>query len=426
MAQVVFDIEDSDYWKEKVVYWAKSYQIFSLFNSNGFSDAYSKYENLFCIGAIASHRSENGNFSELKEFRKKYLNRFIVTAIDYEYSYESETNSNSCRSEQPGLFFFIPEIIIVLRQNKIIIDSDDPVSIFQQIKGTNVNYKFKEIDIPFTASTSKENYRSIFNKMYDNILKGNIYEVNVCQKFYIKDIEIDPYSTYIELSKRSPSPFSVLFRNKDFFVLSASPERFIAKRDLTVISQPIKGTIARGFTDEEDDINKKLLMSSTKDITENVMIADIVRNDLSKYAKKGTVSKKANLQLHSYSHVHQLVSTISCVIKEDTDLVDLLAAVFPMGSMTGAPKVSAMKLIDLLEKDNRGIYSGTIGYFDPDGDFDFNVIIRSLIYDQQSRELSFYTGGAVTYNSNCEQEYEECLVKASNILSTLGTSIKET
>lgn len=424
MAQVVFDIEDSD-WKEKAIYWAKSYEIFSLFNSNNYSDAFSKYESLFCIGSVDSHRSENGDFSELKQFRTKYKNRFIVTAIDYEYSYELETNSISSKDRKAGLFYFVPEIIIIVRQNEVIIDSEDPAWVFQQIEKTLIESNFEKIGKPFIASTSKEEYRRIFDKMYDNILKGYIYEINLCQKFYIRDIHIDPYSTYIELNKKSASPFSVLFRNKEFFVLSASPERFIAKRNSTVISQPIKGTIARGSTEEEDELNKKNLLSSDKDITENVMIADLVRNDLSKYAKKGTVSKKSNLKLQSYSHVHQLVSTLSCQIEDDTDIIDVLAQAFPMGSMTGAPKISAMKLIDSLEKDNRGIYSGTIGYFAPDGDFDFNVIIRSLVYDQQSSELSFHTGGAVTYNSNLEQEYEECLVKASNILSTLGTSIKK-
>lgn len=424
MAKVVFDIAAPD-WVEKVIIWAKDYKVFSLFLSNGFKDKYSKYETLCCVGSIDSISTSNGDFSGLKEFKRRHKDRFVVGSIDYEYSYEVETQIPLQKTKNgiAELFFFVPEIVIKIIGDKLSIEADDPQSIFRQIESITVPDHFATIQKSFKPRTSKEEYKKSFDSLHKHIQQGNIYEINLCQKFYIDQVEFDPFSTYIQFSRNSPSPFSVFFRKNELFVLSASPERYLAKRGRQIISQPIKGTIGRGNTEEEDKLNMSNLLSSEKDIAENVMIADLVRNDLTKHAKKGTVSKKSNLTLNSYSHVHQLISTIVCEIDSSTDVVDVLNDTFPMGSMTGAPKINAMKLIDAHEKDRRGIYSGTIGYFDPDHDFDFNVVIRSLVYDQNNSTLCFHTGGAITFYSDMEHEYQECLLKAKNILTTLGTTI---
>ena len=162
------------------------------------------------------------------------------------------------------------------------------------------------------------------------------------------------------------------------------------------------------------------LMNSSKDFSENVMIVDLVRNDLSRFARKESVDVDELTALYTYKDVHHLVSTISCDLAEEKHLVDALRLSFPMGSMTGAPKIRAMELIEQYEQTFRGLYSGSIGYFKPNKDFDFNVVIRSIFYNQQSHYLSFMVGGAITIDSDPELEYEECLVKAKSIFKVLG------
>ena len=255
---------------------------------------------------------------------------------------------------------------------------------------------------------------------FSNILnEADIYEMNFCQEFFAENAVIDPLSVYQQLAKLSPTPFSGYFKLKDKYILSATPERFLTKRGTILTSQPIKGTARRSTEETEDAAIKQALSTNKKEQAENVMIVDLVRNDMTKSAVKGSVKVDELFGIYSFPQVHQMISSISCQLSPQVHFVEAIKNAFPMGSMTGAPKLRAMQLIDQYEKSKRGIYSGSMGYITPDRDFDFNVIIRSIIYNSTNRYLSFQVGSAITYQADAENEYDECLLKASAIMSVL-------
>jgi len=266
---------------------------------------------------------------------------------------------------------------------------------------------------------NKTDYLKTIDKIKNHLLLGDIYELNFCQEFYLENINLSPINLFEKFNKISKAPFSAFYRMDDKYLLCASPERFLKKQGLQIISQPIKGTIKRGATISE---NKKLtqeLYESQKDRSENVMIVDLVRNDLSRICVPGTVEVKELFGIYSFSQVNHLISTVTGTLTPSSDFVDALKNTFPMGSMTGAPKVRSMKLIEEYEQSKRGLYSGAIGYITPEGDFDFNVVIRSMLYNAANGNLSFQVGGAIVNDSIPEREYEECLLKAAGIRRAL-------
>jgi para-aminobenzoate synthetase component 1 len=194
----------------------------------------------------------------------------------------------------------------------------------------------------------------------------------------------------------------------------------LAKRDNKLISQPIKGTAKRQEDTKQDDQVKHELQTNQKERQENVMIVDLVRNDLTHSAKPGTVKTEELFGIYSFNQVHQMISTVVCEVQDGISDVQVIKSTFPMGSMTGAPKISAMQLMEQYESSKRSVYSGAIGYFSPDGDFDLNVIIRTLLYNAGNKYLSLHVGSAITYDADPEKEYEECLVKASAMFEVLG------
>jgi para-aminobenzoate synthetase component 1 len=243
--------------------------------------------------------------------------------------------------------------------------------------------------------------------------------MNFCQEFFSENAYVDPLSVYHNLTNISPTPFAGFFKLGGKYILSATPERFLSKRGNILTSQPIKGTAKRSLDVDEDLRIKADLKNSKKEQAENVMIVDLVRNDLTKSAVKGTVKVDELFGIYTFPQVHQMISSISCELSPDVHFIDAIKNTFPMGSMTGAPKLRAMQLIDEYERSKRGAYSGSFGYIDPSGDFDFNVVIRSILYNTDTAYLSFQVGGAITYESDAEKEYEECLVKASAIMKVL-------
>jgi para-aminobenzoate synthetase component 1 len=251
-----------------------------------------------------------------------------------------------------------------------------------------------------------------------HIHRGDIYEANFCQEFYAQ-AKLNSLETYFKLNKIAQAPFSTFLKNGDKFLLSSSPERFLKKEGLDITSQPIKGTTKRSEHPEKDEHLKTVLESDPKERSENIMIVDLVRNDLSKIAQKGTVNVTELCQIHSFKQVHHMISTVQAKALPTISPVNIIAATFPMGSMTGAPKISAMKIIEALENTKRGLYSGGVGYFTPNGDFDFNVVIRSILYNASKSYLSFSVGSAITSKSTPENEFEECLVKAKAMRSVL-------
>lgn len=321
-------------------------------------------------------------------------------SYDYKNTVEKLISTNPTSIQFPDLFFFSPE-------------KHDFFDYTEALKLHSTQKK----KVQFTCNFSKEEYIKTVNKIKEHIVNGDIYEINFCIEFTAKE-EIDPLALYIKTLQENPKPFSSFFKYENKYMIGASPERYIQKDENKLFSNPIKGTAPRGATKEEDQRLKTELYKSEKERAENLMIVDLVRNDLSKIGIKGTTKVEELFGLYTFPTVHQMISTVSCEV--NTSFENILNGTFPMGSMTGAPKVMSMELIERYEKSSRGLYSGATGYLLPNGDFDFNVVIRSLIYDADTHQLSLHVGGAITYSSDPEQEYEECLLKAKSMFELLG------
>jgi len=281
-----------------------------------------------------------------------------------------------------------------------------------------------EEKIEIKSRISKKDYHQKVEKILEHIYKGDIYEANFCQEFYAENTRISPLHMYEDLNTISEAPFATFLKIDHQFLLCASPERYLKKVGPKIISQPIKGTAKRFEDCLEDQKAATTLSIDTKERSENIMIVDLVRNDLSRSAKKGSVQVEELCKVSSFKQVHQMISTVVSELKDDVHLVDVIKDTFPMGSMTGAPKISAMKIIERLEETKRGLYSGAVGYFTPSGDFDFNVVIRSILYNAEKKYLSFSVGSAITAKSFPEKEYEECLLKAKAMQFVLTNSNK--
>lgn len=279
-----------------------------------------------------------------------------------------------------------------------------------------------ETQSEFCCRINKEKYIETVNKLLQHIKRGDIYEINFCVEIFAENIEINPQKVFNRLKVLTEAPFAQLYKAGDAWIICASPERFIKKQGSKLITQPMKGTAPRGKNAEEDSRFKNTLAKSLKEQTENVMAVDVARNDLSIVAKKGTVVTEKLFDVHTFKNVHQMVSTVSCELKENIRFENIINATFPPASMTGAPKIKALELIKKYELSPRGIYSGCLGSIKENGDFDFCVVIRSIIYDEKRKNVSFHVGSAVTANCNPEEEWNECLLKANAMLQALGTN----
>jgi para-aminobenzoate synthetase component 1 len=304
----------------------------------------------------------------------------------------------------------------------MIIEADNPQEIYNVIISLPLTGKKQLQGTPVIQKRiQKEEYLSTIGQLQKHILRGDCYEINFCQEFYAEKIIIDPVIVYQKLTSVSPNPFSALYRVNDKWLICASPERFLKKQGNRILSQPIKGTSKR-ITDNklQDEKSKERLLHSNKDRSENVMVVDLVRNDLAKICKEGTVQVDELYGIYSFPQVHQMISTISGELKKNISFTEMIRATFPMGSMTGAPKKRVMQLIEQYEKTKRGIFSGALGYISPGGDFDFNVVIRSIMYNASSGYLSFQAGSGITFYSDPEKEWEECMLKAEAIKTVLS------
>jgi para-aminobenzoate synthetase component 1 len=422
---VILSLNDIPLFKEKALQWASSFDTLCYLDSNNFSDKYSKFEALIAVGAKSSLTANTGNaFQQLSKFcieNPGWITGFF--GYDLKNEVENLTSSNPDELDFPDLYFFAPEHLILLRGNQIEIISEKEQYILDHIQNQNLYPAKVSLAINIQSRFSKAEYLDAANRIKEHISRGDIYVTNFCQEFFAENAVIDPFSVFSKLKEISPNPFAGFFKWNDNYILSASPERFLAKRDDKLISQPIKGTAKRGKTKEEDEIIKQQLRNHTKELQENVMIVDLVRNDLTKSAKQGTVKVEELFEIHSFKQLHQMISTVVCEIDDGLASIDALRNTFPMGSMTGAPKISAMRLMEDFERSKRGVYSGAMGYFSSDGDFDFNVVIRTILYNAKKKYLSFQVGSAITYHANAEQEYEECLLKVKAILQVLGQQI---
>lgn len=277
--------------------------------------------------------------------------------------------------------------------------------------------------ILLSANTSKQAYIQKVNYLKEQIQQGNIYEINYCISFFAENFVIDPIQLFNDLVELSRAPYAALLKLGNDFIISASPELFLKKEGYLLSSKPIKGTIKRGVNPIEDAQLKDILFKSIKERTENVMAVDVARNDLSQVAKKGTVQVNKLYTIETFETVHQMVSTVSCELKDGTTFENIIDCTFPMASMTGAPKIAAMNFIETCEDFERKVYSGAMGLIDEKGDFSLSVIIRSIFYNQETKHLSIAVGGAITYLCDAEQEYEECLLKAKALLKVLNANL---
>ncbi len=414
------ELDDVADFKDRLLNWAAGYREVLWLDSNNHKDPYQSFDALLAVGASTSLITEpEGAFSKLKDFRRTH-NDWIFGYLSYDLKNDIEELSSEGFDGLglASMHFFRPEKIIRIKDLCIeflyleefedhIVDDLDTILAFDR-------------DLPFTEKSSvtlkprisKKEYINELSNIQAHIKRGDIYEANFCQEFYADDVVLDPIGAFKDLNAISQTPFTAFLKLNGHYALSASPERFLKKTGNSVISQPIKGTARRSPDPLLDQQLRKSLAADQKERAENIMIVDLVRNDLSKYAVRGSVRVEELCEIYSYRQVHQLISTVSARLVRGTDPVDVLKQAFPMGSMTGAPKVSAMKLIEKYETTKRGLFSGAIGYFTPNGDFDFNVVIRSILYNHNRKYISCSVGSAITAQAVAEKEYQECLLKA--------------
>lgn len=367
------------------------------------------------------------SLSLIDEFIQKNKNQHIFCTLSFELKNRFEKLQST---NFDGVNF--PELLLFTTKNVVKIENGE----FHFLKGDNnsVNTEFvknfiKQINsnsinkdaIDFQFRISKKEYLDNVEQLKKRIQLGDIYETNFCQEIFAENCELkNPLATYAKINNVTQAPFSVYLSFNEFEIMGGSPERFIKKEGSKIISQPIKGTAKRGVIFEEDQKLIKDLQNDPKERSENVMIVDLVRNDLSRIAKKGTVNVDELCKIYSFETVHQMISTVSCEVDESIPFSKILEATFPMGSMTGVPKIKALELTNQYESFNRGLYSGSIGYISPNGDFDLNVVIRTLIYNKEKKYLSCGVGSAITIRSIAENEYEECLIKIQKIIDAVN------
>jgi para-aminobenzoate synthetase component I len=409
--------------KSQMLNWASRFNICVLLDNHGYDSPHQSKEWLLAVGATASYLSNDQQ--SLDTFLQAHQSKWVFGHISYEYGHE--LMGKQARTEDfigfPTLQFFCPEIVLEYSNEHLTIYSDTiPVEqVLEAIQATAKTANTEKANVQLTPGLSKEAYIQAIQGLQAHISRGDCYEINYCQQFSATHVSIDPVQVYHQLSAVSPTPFAAFYRNEDRYLLCASPERFLKKSGETLISQPIKGTFKRNLQNTTLDVMlKKALQDDPKERSENVMVVDLVRNDLSRVCLPGTVQVTELFGVYSFPQVHQMISTIEGIVKAGLSFSAILKALFPMGSMTGAPKETVMSLIDRYEPTPRGLYSGTIGYIAPNGDFDFNVVIRSIVYNATQQHISYHAGSGITYYCNPENEYQECLLKAEAMSAALS------
>ena len=416
----IFKTVDISEFKSNLLNWSQQFETLIWLDSNNHNQQYNSFDCALAADEFTSIKTDYYNaFEKLKEYQtltKDYI--FGYLTYDVKNDVEQLSSSNFDGLHFADLYFFQPKKLIFVKKEAVefhylkMID-DEIESDFEEIKKAKAP-KIEKInsDINIKHRIPQKEYHSKIDEILAHIQRGDIYEVNFCQEFYAENTTINPVEVYRHLNEISAPPFASFLKLDTKIALCASPERYIKKEGLKIISQPIKGTAKRVQSKLDDTQLAANLMQNEKERAENVMIVDLVRNDLSKTAKKGSVKVEELCKVYSFKQVHQLISTVVSEVKENTHPVDVIRDTFPMGSMTGAPKVAAMKIIEKFEESKRGLYSGTVGYFTPENDFNFNVIIRSILYNASKKYVSYSVGGAITAKSIPDKEYEECLLKA--------------
>lgn len=423
------NISNVEQYKQKLLHWSQQFREVVWLDTNAFNTQYSTFDAVLAVDAITSIQTDYENaFKALKDYQTQ-TNDWIFGYLTYDLKNDVEhlTSRNFDGLQFPELFFFQPKKLFLFKNDVVEVrylnfvndELDVDLKTIDTIDVLNTVEEPQTENIKIKLRIHKDDYFNKVNTMLKHIHRGDIYEANFCQEFYAEDTLIQPLNIYNKLNAISKPPFATFLKLDDKYLLSASPERYLKKEGTTIVSQPIKGTAKRSKDKDEDDKLKTELAIDEKERSENIMIVDLVRNDLSQTATKGSVEVKELCKVYSFEQVHQMISTVTSQIESTTHPVDVIATTFPMGSMTGAPKISAMKIIETLEETKRGLYSGAVGYFTPQDDFDFNVVIRSILYNQSNQYVSYSVGGAITAKSDPLKEYEECLIKAKAMREVL-------
>lgn len=406
--------------------WANRFSIFCLLDNNCYEQELPAFECMLAAGSKRSLALQQGKaYQQLKDFYDEQPS-WLFGHLGY--GLKNETVAFGSQKKEPvdfGIgFFFEPQILLRLQKDELIIESaeNNASEIFAAIEATVITTASKAaVSTTIQPGMSRDAYIKAIEALLRHIKRGDCYEINFCQPFFSEQANIDPIHTYRELMQQSPNPFAALYKLHNKYCLCASPERYLKKTGQLLISQPIKGTSKRNHLDEiNDEANKQYLQNSPKEKSENVMVVDLVRNDLSRVCEEGSVLVKELFGVYSFPQVHQMISTIQGTLRSDIHFTEAIQKSFPMGSMTGAPKKRVMELIEEYEPVGRGLFSGSIGYISPQADFDFNVVIRSIFYDETTKLLSFSAGSGITFYSDPEKEYEECLLKATAIIKVLN------
>jgi para-aminobenzoate synthetase component I len=404
--------------KRKMLNYSQQFSVFLFLDNNEYHCLHNRFESVLAVGSAFSISAEKGEcLQDLQQLHDRHQD-WLFGNICYDYKNVIEPKLNSRHPPKIGfplLHFFIPETVchINLFQTKLTIETLlNPYEIYDTILETDDTVPDSDFKVSFELNIPKEEYCTVVNTIKNHIREGDCYELNFCNEGTAPAGNFNPWAAFARLNSLSPAPYAAFYQLNDKYLICSSPERYLYKDGTKIVTEPIKGTAPRGTTPDEDEENRKTLRNSIKEQAENIMIVDLVRNDLARCCTVGSVSVDELMGIYSFPQVHQMISSVSGSIPAGCPLTEAIKCTFPMGSMTGAPKFNVMRLIDQFESCRRELFSGTVGYITPSGNFDFNVVIRSLFYNHTEGLLTYQTGGAITYDSIPEQEWDEIRLKA--------------
>ncbi len=412
------------HFESKVLAWAQQWAYYSYLKPD-INIPYPEggFRHLLAVGYQCLQSNPIGGFEKLWAFWQESP-QWLFGYLSYEMRHDTEKLNTRFEYvyKEPAMAFFRASIVLEwLDSGQVEIRSwsASPAEIWQQILEQTASFK-DNAPVLMHARVDKEAYRRAFLGLRSHIFEGDIYEINYCMRYESESVDFEPILFFQKLTRRYPMPFSAVARVAEWSLVSASPERFLKKEGSTLISQPIKGTVRLGKNAAENKLLVNWLKNNEKERAENMMIVDLVRNDLARCSVIGSTYVKELFGVYTFPSINQMISTVASELLPKWRFIDAIKSAFPMGSMTGAPKIRAMELIDGYEEQPRGLYSGALGYITPEGDFDFSVLIRSVFYCSPSAYLYTQVGSALTYDAEVAAEFEECYLKISPILNLLA------
>ncbi len=397
----------------------------ALLHSGDQRDPYGEYDWLFAVGNH-SHIQDQADLLAFDRWLESHPEAFRFGVLSYDLRLQLEHLPDQHQQEQllPDVAFFKADVVVSCKNGVIRWERGSS----EQLWGTSAPDALEPQSVSWTFRTGMERkqYLKAFEAVQELLQQGELYEMNLCRPFWSElpnEVAQQTERLFLHMLRTNPAMQSGYFRCGDNVVISSSPERFLQRKGKQLLSEPIKGTAARHSDPKEDHNRKEQLRNNAKERSENVMIVDLVRNDLSRLCKAGSVVVDELFAIRTLAKVHQMVSIVRGQLEAEVPFSKILEATYPMGSMTGAPKVAAMREIDHLEVFRRGWYSGSLGYFSPHNTFDFNVLIRSLAMNRNKGLALVGAGGAITIQSEAEAEFHETELKAISTIEAMGATV---